>query len=185
MADSSKSVTAQVSGNQAVKFSDDLWDLTDIARGTILDSWYDEGVKVVVMRGGASFCVYLGIATGHPLAGFDYDSMPLDCHGGLTFAAEGDDKYLPKGFYYYGWDYAHAGDYVDFYSYPGKIPAPVFEDDKKWTLKEVKQDLEWNGLYGFHKLVGLAEKIARKGYTSEASKAQESATTGEITNGGE
>jgi hypothetical protein len=94
-------------------YDDDFSDLSKVKRGTVVADWYKDGVRfLVIVHYG--FCVYLGVPIDHPLAGFSYDDIPLDCHGGLTFAGEGEGEYRPKHFYFYGWDYAHAGDFTDF-----------------------------------------------------------------------
>lgn len=140
------------------QYPDDLVDISEIKPGTVLRDWFDEGVRVVVMRGQFSMNVYLGVPEDHPLAGHDYDSLPLDCHGGLTFASVGDGKYLPKGFYWYGYDYAHLNDYVWYSS-----GTPSFmENNHKWSLKEIVDD-SWSPVYDFKKLMRLTERVRQKG----------------------
>ena len=79
------------------------------------------------------FCQYIGINENHPLAGIQYYCFPfeVDCHGGLTFSGNGKDFYqkLPPGYWYYGWDYAHFGDYTK-----------LNPSGKKWTLLEVLEE---------------------------------------------
>jgi hypothetical protein len=50
---------------------------------------------------------YVGIDEGHPFYEKDYKDADLDAHGGLTFS--GKD---PGGFWYFGFDCAHSGDFV-------------------------------------------------------------------------
>lgn len=138
-------------------YKDDLRDLSDIEHGTILAEWFDDGIKAVIVRGPAAMCAYLGVPVGHPLAGHDYNNVPLAVHGGLTFASEGGG-FLPEGFYYYGWDYAHAGDHMSFGT---GIPMPRFHDDKEWTLGEVKSEVQ-EALWDFKSFVKLAEAIKRE-----------------------
>jgi len=79
-----------------------------------------------------NWCGYIRLPDGHPYCRFidkkrwfnigsrrfyhnDYDEIPLDCHGGITFGQKvrAKDKW-PQGFtdgYWVGWDYAHLGDY--------------------------------------------------------------------------
>lgn len=140
-----------------MKYPDDLVDIKDIPVGTKLRDWYEEGVRIIVLRANHSMNVYLGIPSVHPLAGHDYDDLPIDCHGGLTFAAEGDDTFLPKGFYWYGYDYAHAGDYA---WYSGGTPD-FMDNDHKWSLKEIVDDV-WHPAYEFKKLMRLTENIKGK-----------------------
>jgi hypothetical protein len=137
--------------------------------GTRYADFYEDGIHVLVMRGPFSLCAYLGIPQGHPLAGFNYEDIPLRVHGGLTFGKEGDGDWRPAGEYWYGWDYAHAGDFA-FYDlvYQNAIQKMTAKDHKwarikghKWTPDEVIEEAR-NALYDFVKLVRWAETIARK-----------------------
>ena len=99
-----------------------------------------EGVRVVVLHTrGSHYCAYLGVPDGHPLAGFDYDRVPLDVHGGLTFAGRFSDM---GGWWFYGWDYAHLGD-----------------DDVK--ADRVKKDAV-GAVYNFRRLATICEEVARR-----------------------
>lgn len=124
--------------------------------GEIVCDKYTNGVRVLVMRGPASWCVYLGVPIGHPLAGKDYDAIPLDCHGGLTFSSEGGGKTWPKDFWWYGYDYAHAGDFTDILGIRGE----QFKDynDHDWTVEEVVKD-SISPAYDLGILMKLAESI--------------------------
>jgi len=123
--------------------------------GTIYHDFYDDGVRVIVMRSNASINAYFGVPITHPLAGHSYDNIPVDVHGGLTFSHEGDDKYLPSGFWWYGADYAHSGDYC-FYDIEYNLDHKG--GDKAWTPEEVKEDI-WSAIYDFSRLLKLAESI--------------------------
>ena len=129
-------------------------EVVNAEQGHIFDDYYEEGVRVIIVRGPACLCVYCGIPEDHPLAGFSYDDIPLSCHGGLTFSDKGDGKYRPTGFYWYGWDYGHAG---DMSTYDGTI----FPNGEKWTAKKVKADIYWS-VVEFKKLMKLAEDIKSK-----------------------
>ena len=122
--------------------------------GTILHDVFEDGVRFIVMRGPSSLCAYVGIPTEHPLAGFDYDDLVIDAHGGLTFAREGKDAW-PKGFYWYGWDYGHSGDKSFYYD---DMPQLLSLGDKEWLVKDVVED-SWSAIYDFRQLLKLAEKI--------------------------
>ncbi len=74
---------------------------------------------------------YVGVPSGHDLAGKSYDDIPLECHGGLTFADEGGRGNWPAGWYWYGWDYAHSGDFMSF--------APKL-GGHRWTIEEVEAE---------------------------------------------
>lgn len=129
--------------------------------GTIYLDKFDEGIRILIMRGPSSICAYLGVPEDHPLAGKEYDSVPLHCHGGLTFSGspdstEKDKSPYPKGWYWYGWDYAH---YDDYSTYDDKYPSAwINENRTKWTPQMVLED-SWSAIYDFKKLVRLAEQI--------------------------
>jgi hypothetical protein len=127
--------------------------------GHIFVDRHEDGVRFLIMRGPAALCAYVGIPESHPLAGHSYDDVPLQCHGGLTFAAKGE-KMWHAGWYWYGWDYGHAGDrsvYSDLHPLQGF--ADFERTETRWTPKMVDEDA-WDALYGFKKLARLAEKTA-------------------------
>ena len=67
----------------------------------------------------------------------DYDSIEVDCHGGLTF---GDYfrkpfKHWSKG-YWIGWDYAHFGDYMPMLIRESNSESTV------WSEKDVVKECE-------------------------------------------
>ena len=78
---------------------------------------------------------YVGVGPGHKHYGKDYEKIDLDVHGGLTFC--GNHKTFNykeleyKKVWWYGWDYAHAGDFLG-HGYPLQKST-----DKKWTYLEV------------------------------------------------
>jgi len=136
------------------------WDeLKHKAIGAILHDEFKDGVRFIVMRGPASLCAYLGVPSDHPLAGHNYDDLLVDCHGGLTFAGSGEN--WPTGWYWYGWDYAHAGDYCFYYDEPPLAGNFDHSKEHKWLLAEVIQD-SWSAIYDFKKLVRLAEVIRNR-----------------------
>lgn len=134
------------------------WDLLQHKTGYIAHDKFDEGIRIIVMRGPASWNAYLGIPQEHPLAGYDYDDLPINCHGGLTYS--GDSlKNAPAGFWYYGWDYAHCD---DAYSYEEKLSAFRERAGTRWTADEVLKEAQ-DVLWDFKRLVKLAEKVTEKG----------------------
>src|ERR1700688_3408798 len=102
--------------------------------GKVYFDYFDQGVRVLIMRGPSSINCYFGVPSDHPLAGFSYDDLPVDCHGGLTFGKEGKDPF-PIGFYWYGCDYGHYND-MSFYN----LEYPMSRQGKPWTPEEVKKD---------------------------------------------
>jgi hypothetical protein len=120
----------------------------------VAHTWVHEGLKIAILSvGGRHYCTYIGIPIDHPIAGYDYNDIPLDCHGSLTYAAAGNGDPLDKNYYWYGWDYAHSGDYIWFHD--GALRS---KNDKDWNLGEVERDA-WGAIYDFKTLCRLAEKI--------------------------
>ena len=128
----------------------------DFKKDTLVKEWIEDGIKAVIISRHSHFTAYLGIPADHPLSGFSYDDLPLSVHGGLIFGSEGMEKF-PKGYFYYGWDYAHAGDYTYFDYRPDKLES----DEHDWTLEEVEKEVK-EAIYDFKVLVNLAEKIKLK-----------------------
>lgn len=56
---------------------------------------------------GNYYCGYVDIPKGHKYHGLDYDEIPVDCHGGLTYGSFED------GIYVIGFDCAHYMDSID------------------------------------------------------------------------
>lgn len=131
-------------------------DVVAAETGHIFIDKFDEGLRFIVMRGPAALCAYVGLPKDHPLAGHNYDDLPVQAHGGLTFGREAG-KQWPEGYYWYGWDYGHAGDFSVYDEKYRDAPS----DDKKWTPAEVEAD-SWNAIYDFKHLMKLAENIAAK-----------------------
>jgi hypothetical protein len=132
-------------------------ELATMKSGTILERGYENGVRYLIVRGPLSLCVYVGVPEGHPLTGKDYNDLPLNVHGGLTFAGKGDGYFRPAGMYWYGWDYGHSGD-VSFYDLDSEMPRLSSAGDKRWTVEDLKGEI-WSATYDFAKLMRLAESI--------------------------
>lgn len=86
------------------------------------------------------FCGYIRIPDTHSWQAIvDYNDIPLEVHGGVTFAdriTKDDDRFKGQPFtsgYWVGWDYAHLGDAMPDggFSFPG---------EKIWTAKEVEAE---------------------------------------------
>lgn len=93
--------------------------------------WLDEpdredfehaGYKCLVLRHDevGHLCGYAAVPRGHPCYGKHYDHLPyedlftVDVHGGLTHSGEGDGKFWTAGYWWLGFDCAHAYDLVPF-----------------------------------------------------------------------
>jgi hypothetical protein len=88
--------------------------------------WKDDATALpcLIVRGpSGALCGYVGVPTGHPWHGKDYDNCDADCHGGLTYAAgcshhadpaqgichiPGANE--PDDVWWFGFDCAHSGD---------------------------------------------------------------------------
>lgn len=82
------------------------------------------GLPCLIVRGPVgALCGYVGVPPSHPLHGKNYDDVPIDAHGGLTFAggcqstddpAHGichvPDEGETDDVWWFGFDCAHAGD---------------------------------------------------------------------------
>jgi len=129
-------------------------DLKKLPIGAIIREWIDKGRLCIIVRGPMALCAYVGIPSHHPLYGKHYDSIDVECHGGLTYSGvfgrlmiKGEDRF--DDYWLLGWDYAHAGD-------KGFNPPEVenlirrnggvysfFErpEDKTWTIAEIESQI--------------------------------------------
>ena len=61
----------------------------------IFETWKDN-IKIEIVSieriEQSHLCCYLGIHNTHPLANKDYESIPLNVHGGLTYSGEDKKK---------------------------------------------------------------------------------------------
>ena len=100
----------------------------------------------LVLKGQSGYCAYIGVPESHWLA--DMEGFQFACHWGITFRGAGGDSIRPERWYWYGWDYQHAGDFLEF---PEELlrEAPEIaalidglnEGRKKWTQEEIEHDL--------------------------------------------
>lgn len=100
----------------------------------------------LVIKGFAGFCAYIGVPKDHCLA--DMEGLEFDCHRGITFRGPGGDGIRPEGWYWYGWDYQHAGDHIalpenSLDEIPPELASVIqsLHGGKKWTIPEIEQDL--------------------------------------------
>ena len=104
-----------------------------------------EGFPFAIMNYGTHPCCYVGVPKGHTLYKRIYDEgdMP-NCHGGVTYSERGlsrqGEVYIPFDYWVLGWDYGHAGDYCSYYSEYDQ--TSFLHDCKKWTTKEMLEDVE-------------------------------------------
>lgn len=85
--------------------------------------WMDEpdrqefehaGLKCLILRHPELLHLngYVALPKGHPCYGKGYDDIDAEVHGGLTFAHKGDGNEWEKGYWWIGFDCAHAWDLV-------------------------------------------------------------------------
>jgi len=87
-----------------------------------------KGYKIVIKRMmylGGQLNGYVRIPKGHQFYGKGYDDIPIECHGGLTFAGDIEND----GDFYIGFDTAHYRDYMPF----------MIMLDRKGTLSNIDE----------------------------------------------
>lgn len=96
----------------------------------LFQAQHEAGYKIVIVNYYSHPCAYIGLQEGHPYYNIDYDDIPIDCHGGLTYGSNNHIAVaeLRDNGYFIGWDYGHYGDYVTFSPY---------SNDKMWTTEEI------------------------------------------------
>jgi len=112
------------------------------------------GFRILLSRGMLGFCCYLGVPAEYLLAGVE--DLRITCHDGITFQAWGEEGSLwAPGWYWWGWDYQHAGDLWDIEGAfaglgpEGQALAARFErllqpaggfPRKEWTVDAILQE---------------------------------------------
>jgi hypothetical protein len=98
----------------------------------------------VVVRGPYSWCAYVGAPTDHFLS--QLEEIRFRCHYGWNYAAADTGKPLSEGYFWWGWDYAHAGDlHIPTDTLPEDLRAHMdrhFDSlrlAKDWTSDEVRE----------------------------------------------
>ena len=93
---------------------------------SVLDNDVYQGYEYIILNLHTHPCAYICLTQDNPFYKKDYDDIPIDTHGGLTFADDhiyGVEEYSEKykcivkttlhRDWIIGWDYAHYGDYYD------------------------------------------------------------------------
>lgn len=117
-----------------------------------------DGIAYMVRRCRTSLCAYVGVPPNSPLYGLDAEAMDavVDVHGGFTYSARWDEgepnEDIPvevRGWWWFGWDYAHGFDEMLAYAWtrdepspPGLHKMPSFGDAKLWMLEDVIPECE-------------------------------------------
>ena len=85
-----------------------------------------------------TWCGYVRVPEGHPDERKDYDEVDVNVHGGCTFRCK-----AKEGGSWFGFDCAHAGDYVPFMDRdkPEINNKPTRMDGKKmWHAADVREE---------------------------------------------
>lgn len=107
----------------------------------------DSPFRGLILQGELCLLAYIGVPEAHWLA--DMEELRFDCHWCVSWRAPGDGVCRPAGWYWYGWDYGHAGDYVsspeldairELVKAKGLV-MPSLNGGKRWTVEEVMLDV--------------------------------------------
>ena len=109
----------------------------------MLDEGIYKGFHYAIVSYGTHPCAYVELPTEHllyPL--YDEDELAyIDCHGGITyFSTTGlirPSYENHRDGHWIGWDYAHCMDY-----YYSPYNFEFFNEGKKWTTKEIFEDVK-------------------------------------------
>jgi len=101
----------------------------NLIENTWLKNWYTNGKPTNPHGWGNG---YVRICEGHPFYGKEYDEIPVDVHGGLTYSAltVDDGKFFTKGFWI-GFDTAHHSDTLS------KWPKDAVYEETLYLFKQI------------------------------------------------
>jgi hypothetical protein len=111
-------------------------------------NWKHKGLDCLMVRNDnfLHWCGYVGIPKSHPFYGKDYNDVPVDVHGGLTYGKTCDnfvchipEKGSDDDIYWLGFDCAHYGDLAPGMSFA--FPSSM-SDDQYRDLEYVKKEVE-------------------------------------------
>lgn len=95
----------------------------------------ESGLRVLVVRGPFSFLGYVGVRADHTIA--ELEELHFNCHWGITFNGWGEfDSFREPGWYWWGWDYGHGLDHVD---YAASLPPDASDEDKALAARLTEQ----------------------------------------------
>jgi hypothetical protein len=81
-------------------------------------------------------CGYVCIPPNHPYHGTDYNDIPVDVHGGLTFGEHASDiefRNIPSQYYVVGFDTAHCMDT------PENCPQSYVQSEAESLQRQLKE----------------------------------------------
>lgn len=126
----------------------------------ILDKGCYKGYKYVIISYGTHPCAYVKVPKGHKYYGVGYDDAKgINVHGGLTYCQDVLHFDMPiviklfgkvlftitpkqRKSWWFGWDYAHCGDYIESVIEMPKMFARDYSKAKRWTVDEMRYDVK-------------------------------------------
>lgn len=123
-----------------------------------------KGKKCVILYFNGHYCSYVqtilkGVSYCQEMGSYETSpSYNINCHGGITFGADKlEVTPFDKEIEYFGMDFAHSGDFVDYESMGSKNLE--LGDEHKWTLQEVEEEtikfadsvIKYEKVYGKYK----------------------------------
>ena len=100
---------------------------------------------LICVINGTHYTAYVGIPKNHPFYGKDYEYVDdfVDVHGGVTFSGDEVLGYKKEGVWWFGIDFAHAGDIcVGRYIVSPLPPLPLLGEQRVWNLKKVEKEIK-------------------------------------------
>lgn len=113
--------------------------------------WIDEATNLdcMINRGPmGGLCGYVGVPPEHPFHGLDYQEVPVDVHGGLTYGElcqeEGDICHVPEPgrsahVFWFGFDCGHSMDVLPHMA--AQYPDYVFHEASYKTIDYVRREV--------------------------------------------
>ena len=120
-----------------------IYQSTRLKEPELLASGEHKGYNYYVLNQGTHPCGYVEIPRDSKYFNVDYDNIPVECHGGLTYgrrflvgvATDDDNRY------FIGWDYAHYGDFVGYRL--GYLEELANFFDVKYTTEDVVTECKY------------------------------------------
>lgn len=114
----------------------------------LLEDNYYSDYRYIILNLGTHPTAYVVLPKNNKLFGKNYDE--LDCisvHGGLTYSesyltkehiTNHDNLYYVRDEWVLGWDYAHAYDYMGYYSHVEQVA--LSREFRKWKTSEIVEE---------------------------------------------
>lgn len=114
-----------------------IYQSTRLKEPEMLASGEYNGYNYYVLSQGTHPCGYVEIPHDSKYFNVDYDNIPVECHGGLTYGRGFlvGEATIDDNRYFIGWDYAHYGDYVGYRI--GFIEESLHVFDAKYTTEDI------------------------------------------------